>query len=202
MRNRFWERKLVLPAVVLALVVFFGGAALASEFSADLTLSGTGMAGQGKVYVKGQKMRQEFGDSAGKMIVILDLDKGYNYMLMPDQKMYMKVKVESKGQGFHPENFVGMQQGNLKSETKKVGTEKIMGYKCDKYLIEFENKQMGTMTMWFATDLGFPVKSEGKGPMGKMVQELSNIKKGAVSDSLFAIPSGYQEMQMPAMPKQ
>lgn len=200
MGNRLLGLKLIILTVFMLSFVFWSGNGVASEFSADMVFSGQMMSGQGKIWIKDHKMRQEFGNADEKMILLMDLDEGYSYVLMPAQKMYMKNKIEAKGDGFHPENFMSPQQGMMKGDVKKVGSGKIMGYDCDEYLIEFQNKQMGSMTMWFSDDLGIPLKSEYKSAMGGMVQEIKNIKKERVKDSLFELPAGYQEMQIPAMP--
>lgn len=201
MKNSRIRLKLFTLLIALALAAAFTGLAAASEFSADLVMSGGPMSGQGKVWVKGQKMRQDFTGGGAKMIMIMDLDKGYSWMLMPENKTYIKNKVESKGKGFRPENFTVMQQGEMQAQVKKAGTEKISGYTCDKYVITYKNKKMGSMTQWFAHKLAYPIKMIAKSPMmGQMVTELKNIKTGGVDDALFEIPAGYKPMQMPKMP--
>ena len=107
----------------------FSGSAEASEFLADVVMKGGMMDGDGKVWVKGHKSRQEMGKGAEEMIIIMNLDQGYQWMLMPDMKMYMKTKIQSKGKGFRPENFVGTQPGHMEAELKRLGTETIKGYK-------------------------------------------------------------------------
>ena len=180
----------------------FSGTAQASEFLADVVMKGGMMSGDGKVWVKGQKMRQEMGTGAEKMIIIMDLDQGFQWMLMPDMKMYMKTKIQAKGKGFRPENFVGMQQGPMEAQLKRIGTETLKGYKCDKYLLTFKNKQMGTMTQWFSIKLSYPIKMVNKSDMmGEVITELQNIKKTSVRDDLFIVPSDYQEMPSPQIPQ-
>ena len=180
----------------------FCGTAQASEFLADVVMKGGMMSGDGKVWVKGQKMRQEMGTRAEKMIIIMDLDQGFQWMLMPDMKMYMKTKIQAKGKGFRPENFVGMQQGPMEAQLKRIGTETLKGYKCDKYLLTFKNKQMGTMTQWFSIKLSYPIKMVNKSDMmGEVITELQNIKKTSVRDDLFIVPSDYQEMPSPQIPQ-
>jgi outer membrane lipoprotein-sorting protein len=184
-------------------IIAFSGLALAAEFSADVILKGGSISrGMGKVWVKDQKMRQEFSGQTGKMITIMDLDQGFQWVLMPESKTYMKTKIETKGKSFRPENFIAMQKGPMEAQVKVVGTETVNGYNCDKYLITFQNKQMGTMTQWFAKKLNYPIKMIHKSAMlGEVVTELDNIKKGGVKDALFKIPSVYKEMQIPQMPK-
>ncbi len=198
-KNKFWLWMVF--AGLITMTVFFG-IAEASEFLADVVMKGGMMSGNGKVWVKGQKVRQEMGAQTEKMITIMDLDQGFQWMLMPDSKMYIKTKIQSKGKGFRPENFVGMQQGPMEAQIKRVGTETVKGYKCDKYLFTFKNKEMGTMTQWFAIKLGYPIKIVNEtDTMGEVITELQNIKKASVRDDLFIVPSDYQEIQQPQMPQ-
>jgi hypothetical protein len=196
---KFW---LLMVFAGLITMAVFSGIAEASEFLADVVMKGGMMSGNGKVWVKGQKARQEMGTQAEKMIIIMDLDQGFQWMLMPDSKMYMKTKIQSKGKGFRPESFVGMQQGPMQAQIKRVGTETVKGYKCDKYLFTFNNKEMGTMTQWFAIKLGYPIKIVNEtDTMGKVITELQNIKKASVRDDLFIIPPDYQEIKQPPVPQ-
>ena len=180
----------------------FSGVAAASEFTAAFVMKGGPMSGKGKIWVKGNKMRQEFGDQLGKMVTIIDLDQGMHWVIIPEGKMYMKNTIETTGEGFRPENFAGMQQGQMKAKVKLVGSEKVNGYACDKYVVTFENKEMGTMTQWFAKKLEYPIKTINESPqMGKIVTVLENIKKESVKDDLFKVPAGYEEMKQPMMPQ-
>ena len=188
----------------LVAIANISGSVGASEFLADVIMTGGMESDDGKVWVKGQKSRQEIGSAAEKMIIIMDLDKGFHWTLMPDVKMYMKTSIQAKGKGFSPENFVGAQSGQMEAEITKIGTEMVKGYKCDKYLFTFKNKQMGTMTQWFSEKLGYPIKTVNKiDKMDEIITELQNIQKTGIQEDLFIVPSGYQEMpitQMPQMP--
>lgn len=180
----------------------FCGTADASEFLADVVMKGGMMSGDGKLWVKGQKSRQEMGSAAEKMIIIMDLDRGFQWTLMPDMKMYMQNKIQAQGKGFSPENFAGTQPGHMEAQIKKIGTEMVKGYKCDKYLFTFKDKKMGTMTQWFSKKLGYPIKSVNKSDMmGEVITELQNIKKATIRDNLFTVPSDYKKMQFPQMPQ-
>ena len=180
----------------------FSATAEAAEFLADVVMKGGMMSDDGKVWVKGNKSRQEMGTAAEKMILIMDLDRGFQWTLMPDIKMYLKTKIQTKGKGFKPENFMGMQQGPVEAQIKRIGTETVKGYKCDKYLFTFKDKQMGTMTQWFSIKLGYPIKTVNKSDMmGEVITVLQNIKKTNIRDDLFIVPSGYQEMPSPQIPQ-
>jgi hypothetical protein len=142
------------------------------------------------------------GSKTEKMILIMDMDQGYHWTLMPDMKMYLKTEIPAKGKGFHPESFVGMAPGQLDAEIKRIGTETVQGYKCDKYLFTFSDKKMGTMMQWFSIKLGYPIKTVNKSDMiGEVVTELHNIQKTNIQDDLFMVPSDYQEMPTWKMPQ-
>jgi len=200
-QNKLWLSMLFGGLITVAA---FSGIAEASEFLADFVIKGEMMSDNGKLWVKGHKARQEMGAQAEKIIMIMDLDQGFQWTLMPDVKMFIKTKIQSNGKGFRPENFLGMQQGPMEAQIKRVGTETIKGYKCDKYLFTFKNKEMGTMTQWFAIKLGYPIKIINTSEMmGEVITELQNIKKASVRDDLFIVPSDYQEIndsQIPQMP--
>ncbi|MGD8944271.1 MAG: DUF4412 domain-containing protein [Desulfobacterales bacterium] len=178
----------------------------ASEFLADVVMKGGVTSGDGKVWVKGHRSRQEMGSQTEKMILIMDMNQGYHWTLMPDMKMYLKTKIPAKGKGFHPESFVGMAPGQLDADIKRLGTETVKGYKCDKYLFTFSDKKLGTMTQWFSIKLGYPIKTVNKSDMmGEIITELHNIQKTSIQDDLFGVPSDYREMpsqQMMQMPRQ
>ena len=181
----------------------FAGTAEASEFLADVVMKGGMTSGDGKVWVKGHKSRQEMGGKTEKMILIMDMEEGYHWTLMPDMKMYLKTRVPAKGKGFHPESFVGKAPGQLDAEIKRIGTETVEGYKCDKYLFTFSDKKMGTMTQWFSIKLGYPIKTVNKSDMiGEVITELHNIQKAHIEDQLFNVPSDYREMPSLQMPGQ
>ena len=200
-QNKLW---LLMLFAGLITVAAFSGIAEASEFLADFVIKGGMMSDNGKLWVKGHKARQEMGAQADKMIMIMDLDQGFQWTLMPDVKMFIKTKIQSNGKGFRPENFVGMQQGPMEAQIKRLETETVKGYECDKYLFTFKNKEMGTMTQWFAIKLGYPIKIINTSDMlGEVITELQNIKEASVRDDLFIVPSDYQEIndsQIPQMP--
>ena len=98
-KSKFW---LFVIWACLAAIANVSGSAEASEFLADVIMKGGMESDDGKVWVKGQKSRQEIGSAAEKMIIIMDLDQGFHWTLMPDVKMYMKTRIQAKGKGFSP----------------------------------------------------------------------------------------------------
>jgi outer membrane lipoprotein-sorting protein len=179
--------------LVLCALVVFSSVALSAEFSADLIQKTAGMTTKGKVYIKGNKMRMEMETPAGKSINLMDIGTGLMQMLQPEQKMYFEMETPEAG-------VVKTDEALDKIADKKhVGTEKVNGYKCDKYEIIYHDRSLGKMSQWFSKKLNYPIKIIYNGPQGEMVVEYKNIKQGKVDSSLFEIPPGYDKMTIPGM---
>jgi len=114
-------------------------------------------------------------------------------MLQPEQKMYFEMQTPEAG-------IVKTDEVLDKIADKKhMGTEKVNGYKCDKYEIIYHDRSLGKMSQWFSKKLNYPIKIIYNGPQGEMVVEYKNIKQGKVDSSLFEIPPGYEKMKIPGM---
>lgn len=183
----------MIGTLVLCALVVFSSVALSAEFSADLIQKTAGMTTKGKVYIKGNKMRMEMETPAGKSINLMDIGTGLMQMLQPEQKMYFEMETPDAG-------VVKTDEALDKIADKKhVGTEKVNGYKCDKYEIIYHDRSLGKMSQWFSKKLNYPIKIIYNGPQGEMVVEYKNIKQGKVDSSLFEIPPGYEKMKIPGM---
>ena len=179
--------------LVLCTAVGFSSLALSAEFSADLVQKTAGMTTKGKVYIKGNKMRMEMETPAGKSVNLMDIGTGLMQMLHPEQKIYFEMQAPEAG-------VVKTDEALDKIADKKhVGTEKVNGYKCDKYEVIYHDRSLGKMSQWFSKKLNYPIKSIYNGPQGESVVEYKNIKQGKVDSSLFEIPPGYEKMKTPGM---
>jgi outer membrane lipoprotein-sorting protein len=171
----------------------------ASQFSADMKNTGKGMTTTGKLYFGGPKVRMEMTAQGHQSIMIVDSQRKVFYMLMVDQHMYMEMSTETKGprkspdwRTYDPANPCA----NMTDTTcERLGTGLADNRLCNKW--KFSNSKQGTsQTVWVDQKTGIPIRtetSEGN------VMELTNIKEGAQSASLFEIPSGYTKMDMGAM---
>ena len=70
----------------------------------------------------------------------------------------------------------------------------VNGYLCDKYEYDYHDPNSGSLYMWHAKKLDYPIKIDYNAPSFPMYTEYKNIKEGGVSDSLFEIPSGYTQL--------
>jgi hypothetical protein len=192
MHSRKWS---LLGVFLGTMLLLWAGLAQAAEFSATMITKAGGMELPGKVYVKGDKMRNEIQASGHPIINIMRPDKKLVWIIMPQQKAYMEMPI-------HPGTKQQMMTltEKQKAKMKKVGSETIDGYTCEKY--ETTMDQQGRpmkVYMWIATDLGVPIKVAAED--GSFTMEYKDIKPGEIADSQFEAPQEYKKMKMPfAMP--
>ncbi len=106
---------------------------------------------------------------------------------------------------------------------KSPETAKILGYTCQKYLVEMvSDGQTVKQTMWTTTEIkdmdlkalvrqrnpqgqrmfsdkvsGFPLKIEAGSAQGSMVMQVEEIKREKLNDADFAVPAGFKEVKSP-----
>jgi hypothetical protein len=189
-------RKTVALCIAALLLAGWAGAVFAAEFTADMVIMST-LGGEmpGKVFVKGQKMRQEIATPQGDQAMILDPAKNVIYVLMPGAPIYMEVEnkepsVVALGEG---ETLASRFEGE--ADVRHEGVENIEGYACDKYFVDFHDPEMGESTIWVAGKINFPIKIHSKNSKDTVTVLYSNIEEGSVDDSLFSVPSGYQKLE-------
>ncbi len=181
-----------LLGVVLGLILLlWAGLAQAVEFSATMITKAEGKEIPGKVYIKGDKMRNEIQAAGHPVINIIRPDKKLVWIIMPQQKAYMEMPLNQKMQ----QKMMSLTE-NQKAKMKKVGSETINGYTCEKYETTMNHQGKSTkMYTWIATDLGVPIKVVAAD--GSFSMEYKDIKPGGVADSQFEAPQGYKKMKMP-----
>jgi len=148
------------------------------------------------MYVKGKKQRMEINEEGQKTINIIRGDKQVMWMLMPDQKMYMEMRLTRQREDITSR----LNDPDEKMEKKFLADEKVDGHPSKKYHVAMtrNGKRDGSGFLWEATDLNnFPIKWQEED--GKTTVTWKNIKLGNVSDSMFEMPSGYLKMDMPGM---
>ena len=195
MVKKYRLRLVIVLGIFISLIVF-SSMALAAEFSADLIIDNPEGKFAGKVYIKGDKIRQEILKEDMKQVTILRLDKGVTWNLMPDAKMYMEIPGIGK-EATDPEIEEKIKD---MAEKKSLGKEKVKGYVCEKYQYIYHDESLGILTQWFSKKLNYPIKTEYKAAAYHMLTEYKNIKEERIPNSLFEIPSDYQKMQLPMMP--
>ena len=196
MIKRFMSRLGLFGAIFLITVMVLSVPVNAADITADMIHKSPMGSFKGKMFLKGDNLRQEMDIKGEKQVTIFRKDKGVVWILMPGQKMYMEMMAGSQN------NMAPVDPDELEKMGKKkfIGKEKVNGYMCSKYHYTFNDLSIGAATYWISEKLNFPVKMEMDGPSGHMVTEYRNIQEKTMPDSLFNIPSGYQKMSMPMMP--
>ena len=196
MIKRFISPFGLIGAIFLITVMVFSVSVNAADISADMIHKSPMGSFKGKMFLKGDNLRQEMNIRGEKQITIFRKDKGVVWVLMPGQMMYMEMSAGNQ------KNMAPVDLDELEKIGKKkfIGKEKVNEQMCSKYHYTFNDPSMGTATYWISEKLNFPVKMEMDGPSGNMVMEYRNIQEKTMPDALFNIPSGYQKMSMPMMP--
>lgn len=178
---------IVLLSIVLLL---WGGEVLASEFSAKVITHFQGKESRGKVYVKGNRIRQEFPSESGARIVIYNADTKMAWIVMPESKMYLEVPItEEMIRGL-------MQVAKDQAGMKPLGSETVNGYSSDKYETVFRmNGSELRHYIWIAKKLGMIIKIDSLDK--SFFREYQEIKEGGVPEALLAPPPDYQKMGLP-----
>jgi hypothetical protein len=165
-------------------------AAGVKNFNATVSMMTPAGSMDGKIYVSGDKIRTEMPQA----ITISRLDKGIVWILMPDQKVYVE-------QQLGPDHVVSFSEkipGEVKRE--KMAEESVGSRKAQKYLVTYKiGEEDSSVYQWVDEDSGMPIKMAGVD--GGWSYEFQNIEPGMQVAELFEIPSGYNKMEMPAMPQ-
>ncbi len=162
----------------------------AAEFSALVITHFHGKESRGKIYVKGNRIRQELPSESGARIVIYNADTKMAWMLMPERKMYLEVPIsEEMIRGL-------MQVSKDQSDLKPLGSEKVNGYISDKYETVFR-MDGGELRhhIWIAKKLGTIIKIDSLDK--SFSREYREITEGGVPESLLAPPADYHKMSLP-----
>jgi outer membrane lipoprotein-sorting protein len=183
-------RRYLLAVCVVVFVVSAAVRASALEFSSDMVMTSQGQTHTSKVWAKENKFRMESGGQPG--YTIMRVDKSVTWMVMPEQKAYMEMKLDPTKRPRSEEKV----QGEV--SRKLIGSESANGHPAKKYEVTYtEGGKTERMYQWIATDINFPVRMAAID--GSWVLDYKNIKMGAQPDSLFEVPSGYQKTAMPGL---
>ena len=172
-----------------------------ADYSADLVhVDAAGkVEPAGRIVAAPGKWRMEqLGEGADAPVVIVRMDKKAQWVLMPEEKMYMESVVKEGD----PAAGMGKAGPTGKVVEKDLGSETVNGYLCRKKEVTSESTFQGRVvkhvtTVWQAEEFDFPVRTRDQ---DGSVTEMRNIKTGAQPASLFEIPAGFAKMSMPVMP--
>jgi len=158
------------------------------EYRADQVLESEDGTMTQKVYSAPGKQRMEMGETT----IVLRLDKGVQWILMPEERMYLEQPIDPAAAGSEgweqettvvgPDTVNGMETTKHKTIAKRTGSEdKFGGFS------------------WQTAD-GIVVKmdliSVEQGKKERFKLELTNLAVGAQDPQLFEVPAGYQKTSM------
>lgn len=162
----------------------------AAEFSARLLLKEAGRTMPGKIYVKGDKLRQEFLDEQGHTVTIVRRDRRLIWVLLPWERTYVELPL-----GLNlPGQFLQIPKDAVSQ--RRMGTEELSGYEVDRIDVTIRGGD-GVMrqTYWVAKKLGLPIKTVC--PERQFSVEYTDIREGRQEDRLFEIPPGFRKVTGP-----
>jgi hypothetical protein len=146
----------------------------------------------GRIFVKGDKLRQEFSDAKGQTITILRLDKKLVWVILPWERIYMEESLKSTWPG----QFIQIPPDA--KQKRLVGNERVLGYDAQKYEVAVPAKVgLEKQTFWVATKLGLPIKVAI--PSRNFSMEYRNISERNLPDRLFEVPPTYKKVTKPAL---
>lgn len=185
------RRRYLVGFLLAAMFLLAAYPVMAAEFSATVITKTEGQEMHGKIFMKGQKVRNEFQAGDETNISIARPDKKVVWVLMPAEKTYMEMPITEEAQ-----EKILIKKPEDQAKMKLLGTETVNGYECDKYEMSttVEGKPVKQYN-WVAKKLGMAIKVEAAD--GSFSMEYRDIKVGGVADSLFEVPQGYQKMAMP-----
>lgn len=158
---------------------------IAAEFSADFVVQTKGEQEMtGKIFVKGDKVKQEMTQEDEKQILIIRPDKKVTWMINSEEKMYMEIPYQSENRAF--EEWTAEKEG----KSKLVGEETVSGQPCKKY----EATEDGEKTyFWVSKKYPFPLRAQD----GESILEYRGIKEEKIADAQFELPAGLEKMPIP-----
>lgn len=191
--------------------------ALSQSFQGVMTFRVSGKTPQQFTYAtKGDKVRMDVEPAPGqKMSMLIDTRTRSLTMVRDEAKMYFEMNMDQMA--LPP----SVNEAEV-SVTKTGKKETILGYPCEQMIIKQEDRNA---ELWVTKGLGKFVQvnmsPRGESPMmkklekelidegyfplrlitvqgsEKIVMEVVKIEKKSLGDEMFAVPAGYQKMQMP-----
>ena len=185
-------KKIITAFLFVTFSLIFLHRAYALEFSADQITKHNGEVITSKIHMKDKKFRIELKEQPG--YTIMRQDKNVVWIVMPEEKSYMEMSFDPTQKPRVDEKFTG------EISRKLIGSENINGHTSNKYEVTYKEKnKVVKVYQWIAKDINFPIKTAAVD--GSWSSEFKNIKIGKQPDNLFEVPSGYQKMSMPMMPR-
>jgi hypothetical protein len=143
-----------------------------------------------KIYVDDGRIRSEMTMQGMDIIAIVLPAQQKVYSIMPAQNMVMVMPYDPAKYGKYMIGTPGFE-----GKFDPVGPDTVDGVACNKYKVTTHDK---TYFLWVDAAKKQPVKMAAED--GSFTSSWKNYQAGPQPATLFDIPTGYQVMDMPAMP--
>lgn len=171
------------------------------EFSATMIQHlPEGKTNESRVYVGQSGTRTEMLQDGKARITVMNFKSGYAWLLNPTKKEYVVLHKGKPQEGparppLPDEPGSPCLKDNANLQCKHLGTVELNGRSADKWqFVSTQDSKTYTTTMWLDRRLGMPVRQEFP---GNVSSELRGIQEGPQPDSLFTVPAGYKQIEMP-----
>lgn len=190
--------RLLIGAVGIGLCVGASYASAGAQFAAEtVQTTAQGQVTTGKIFVGDNRVRTEGAQSGQQFVQVSDNASGVSYMIMPDQRSYMEMRIPggaplSQGKVVDP-------CANLQGVTcRKVGSEAIGGRPATRWeMSSSAGGQTRTMTQWLDDERGTPLRvqaSDGSVTESKLVAKEQHEGRDVEKWETTMTRSGQQPM--------
>jgi hypothetical protein len=186
-------KRTITLAAVLSFTLLCASIARSAEFTADVDINQNGALTSGTAYVKDGNVRYELMTGAGGQVIIYRADFGAQWTIFSSQEGVYDEEWDSDDEDFIMQEVDPRLIGIATDEL--LGTETVGGLDCDIHYYRYDNPARGTLTVWRARELDYPVKIELKTRDYFLTKEYRNIKTDRLNDSLFELPKGYKMLK-------
>lgn len=168
---------------------------MAASFTADLVTTKKGKAKTEKFYFMDPYYRLEVVEDGKPIIVIADREKNVHRFLNMEEKVFFEIPSDDfrilTNDPFEASDYMVSKYGSMVE-----GTERINGIKCERQVVNVENKKIHSR--WFSNKLKFPVRLVSyEGDKEIYIAELRSIEKTDLQMSLFTPPAGFKQVEEP-----
>lgn len=158
------------------------------SFDYAMTEGTTGMNMEGKMALKGSKMRMEMNSPEGQMIQIVDQEAKKAWTYMPEQQMAIEVDMDQVEVPESPSDYA---KNVETADAKYLGKEEVNGIDCHKYSVENKEDE-GSVIYWVHSEYGLPVRVEVTVEDSVTTINYKNFVVGEIEDSQFQLPDGVE----------
>ena len=162
-----------------------------TPFRADAQFSaGNTVQMDGPMWYDGGLERREMVMDTQDVILITRPDQGLVFMISPDNKAVMQLKLKPEMRYYSEETLASL-------DAEEVGREMISDEAAIKYRVDGgSGGNTGVSGFLWVTEDGIAIKFEGMTGSTKVSMLLTNVVRGPVDPALFEVPTDFQIMEL------